>query len=387
MRDKRRSVLNLHVYPSPMTHESRIFREAKFIGERGGFSSVHLVGVLEDGLEPEEALTRSVTIFRLRRDFLPVSLRMLARVANNFLWYAAVYRRYRKQRVALINCHSLPVLFLCYWLSRATGAKLIYDTHELETATVGLTGSRRWMSKVIERLYIGRVDYVICVGERIRGWYVQQYRIANASVVLNCPEPPAEAAESRVDLRERFAIPTTAPVFLYQGLLSAGRGIELMLETFREVPEAHLVLLGDGPLVLLAEDAAERLANVHYHEPVPPREVLHMTRDADCGLSIIEPLALSYEYCMPNKLFEYVAAGIPVIVSNTAEQAEFVRLHDLGVVLEHFVPRDLAAAVRALDCAERERLSANAEAVRADYSWARQEPRLDRILRAVMGAS
>jgi glycosyltransferase involved in cell wall biosynthesis len=213
---------------------------------------------------------------------------------------------------------------LCVALKLVTGAKLIYDAHELETETPTLFGFRKWLAKVSERLLIRFSDAVIVVGPAIAQWYRAAYPGMNPKVVRNLPEFPDEP--HRTDLFEGLlALPESAVVFLYEGQLCAGRGIEATLEAFSRAPaDRHVVFLGFGPYTNLIKDASDRFSNVHLLPAVPSSELRKYTMAGDVGLCLIEPNCLSYTYSLPNKLFEYLGAGLPVIATKLPELLQVV---------------------------------------------------------------
>lgn len=366
------NMINLHIYPSSMENESRIFREANFIEKLGKFSVIQLAGVATADLPSEQNISSVIQIKRFKRNYIWATLGIFSKILNNLIWYICVYHYYRQKNVGLINCHSLPVLWLCCILAKKTGAKLIYDTHELETETMGLSGFRQKVSKWIERKLIYKVDHVICVGYEIQKWYKQEYSLENIDVVLNCPDKAKIDHFSVDQYRKLYDIPETSMLYLYQGLLSSGRGLELIIDAFTNVDNASVVLMGYGPLKDMIIAAASTNKNIHYHPAVPPNEVLAYTAQADYGLSIIEPVAVSYDYCMPNKLFEYIACGIPLIVSNTKEQAAIVEKYQIGKVMDSFSSESL----KNLLCNDFDVLNSykqNISQIQETFSWSQQE--------------
>jgi glycosyltransferase involved in cell wall biosynthesis len=362
-------MINLHVYPSPFTHESRILRETAVLAERTRFERIVMVGTAAPGLPATERLDgrREVRRFpRARGEGL------LGKSLATAAWSRAVFAAFSGEAVACVNCHSLPVLPLCARLARRAGAKLVYDAHELETETNGLRGLRRLGSKLVERALIGRADAVIVVGDAIAVWYAREYRMSRPTVVLNCPEA-APAARSDV-LRERLGLPASQRIFLCQGMLSPGRGIELLCEAWDLLPPPRpaLVFMGDGPLAARVEAAARGNPDIRRIEAVPPAQVLRHASSADVGLCLVQPTCLSYALCMPNKLFEYLHAGLPVVVSDLPELGRLVREAGVGRVASGTTPQALAGTVAEMNAAD---LGTFAPAVReaaAKYNWAAQ---------------
>jgi glycosyltransferase involved in cell wall biosynthesis len=136
-------------------------------------------------------------------------------------------------------------------------------------------------------------------------------------VVRNVPERTEGAPIPTSLLRERLGIPESEFVLLYQGVLAPGRGIELLINAFENVPaDRHLVFLGFGPLEERIRQLAAVRGNVHFHPAVSPAELRQFTASADVGLVQTEDSCLSYHLSLPNKLFEYLEAGIPVLSSD-----------------------------------------------------------------------
>ena len=343
------SKLNLHLYPTPMTHESRILKETQAIRSFGAFSRVVLVGTRSVGLPDVEMLDGSREIARLSRPaprWLPSPFAKAVGIAG---WSAQVLRRFARQQVGCINCHSLSVLPVGLAIKHRTGARLIYDPHELETEANGLGRVRRVAAKFVERALYPAADAVIVVGDDIADWYQGTYGGARPAVVLNCP--PRCVVPRTTRLRDALGISPDSIIFLYQGVLGAGRGIELMLDAFQAIddPRKVLVLMGMGPLEPFVAARTRNSASIRLHPAVPPQQLLAITASADVGLCLIEDTCLSYRLCVPNKLFEYLAAGIPPVVSNLPELARVVSRYQAGWVLPSWSSTELRSLVDAID--------------------------------------
>jgi glycosyltransferase involved in cell wall biosynthesis len=286
-----------------------------------------------------------------------------------------VYRLYRGQQMGCVNCHSVATLPLGVILSRKTGARLVYDAHELETETNGLNGIRKLMTKQVERALIGQADHCIFVGEAIEQWYVRKYGLHNTTVLYNCP-PRRQIARTNY-FRKKFSIDPSIPIFLYQGFIGEGRGVRNLVEAFSTLTRrVALVVMGYGPLSDWIIEESKRYRNIHYHPAVAPDCLLDFTAAADFGLSVIESTSLSYDYCMPNKLFEYIMANKPVLVSPTTEQSEFVRAHDIGEVAKDSSPAALREGVLSLLQRDLATLHAALTRTAEEYCWEGQEEKL-----------
>jgi glycosyltransferase involved in cell wall biosynthesis len=370
-------MINLHIYPSTMTHESRILKETAAVGSWGIFDRIVLVGIAAAGLPASERIDSVRSISRVARI---AGGDLFRKIIGTVVWSSRVLRAWAKESVACINCHSLPVLPLCVVLKWRTQARLIYDPHELETETTALRGIRRVASKLVERFLLRFVDATVVVSDSIADWYANAYRCPRPAVVLNCPI--YVEMQPTHSLRAEFNVPDSTTLFLYQGLLVPGRGIELLLEAFQETDsrEAVIVFMGEGPLEARVRAAARQSQCVRWRHAVPPDMLLSYTASADAGFCLIANSCLSYDYCMPNKLFEYWMAGVPVIASDLRELGPLVRGSGAGIVVPPSINIDgLRDAVHAFLQADRAALRSRVQQMRRLYHWGNQEGTLRRV--------
>jgi glycosyltransferase involved in cell wall biosynthesis len=333
------------------------------------------------GIASEERLDHKRVILRIGRRF---GAGGAVKLLNFVVWFYQVLLRFRRTPVDVINCHSLAVLPLCFFLKWFHHCDLVYDTHELETERFGLFGIRKFVYKLLERAAIRQFKMIIVVSEEIKNWYEQAYGLGNIRLIYNLPEPIAIAGpdENFKPFRERFSIVDGAIIFLYQGVFGPGRGIEFILNAFKRLDERHhVVFLGFGKLEPIIRDAASNFPNIHLHPAVPRNSVYLYTQSADVGLSLIEPSCLSYEYSMPNKVFQYISCGLPVIVSNMKSMKAFVESNGCG----WSTPLQEAAfvsVVKEITAAELMSIRKALITVTDGYSWEKQGVRLRQFYQA-----
>lgn len=357
-------------------------KEANSIIKLGLASEVLILSSGERGQLRNEAVTDQIHVHRVKSFlwWLPDSRFSKALFYLEFYIRAILFGL--SIRIDVINCHSLMVLPMSVILKSFKSAKLIYDPHELETERVGLKGYAQRLSKWVEKIFISSADSIIVVGDSIREWYSDAYGVENIHVMRNIPY---NVGVERTDLlRTRFNLSDSDQIFLYQGLVSEGRGIELYLKSFSKArPDQHLVIMGYGDLEYLVKEYAGKFSNIHFHEAVRPERLLEYTCSADVGLSLIENVCLSYYYCLPNKFFEYIIAEIPMIVSDFPEMSRLVRQYDLGWAIA-VREESLVSALETLSAGVLSEKKKNVRRAKPFFSWETEELVLSEVFGKVL---
>jgi glycosyltransferase involved in cell wall biosynthesis len=131
----------------------------------------------------------------------------------------------------------------------------------------------------------------------------------------------------------------------------------------------HLVFMGYGPLQDLVDEAAKRFAHVHVHPAVAYEEVLDHTLSADVGLVSVKPTCLSYLYCLPNKLFEYILAGVPVLSNDLPDCRDLMESFGVGCTVEQDDAEGWRAALLELKNAGTDQFEAGLKRAAQELSW------------------
>jgi len=229
---------------------------------------------------------------------------------------------------------------------------------------------------LIEYACLKYVDLIIVVSESIADWYQIHYDIRRPVVVLNVP-PRRDLRSSNI-FREQLGIKKDQKILIYQGILASGRGVSMILDAFkvRNDDRVVVVFMGYGPMVADITEAARQNLNIFFHPAVSPDIVLDYTSSADVGISLIENTCLSYFYSMPNKLFEYAMAGLPVLVSNMKDMSELVQKNKIGSVIDEFTPQAINRAIDSLMASDLEVMRSNAYRTACLNAWEVQEAKM-----------
>ncbi len=275
----------------------------------------------------------------------------------------------------IIHCNDLLTLPMGVIVKKFYNkdVKIVYDAHEYETELNGLEGGKKKFRKLLEKSLIKYADKVITVSDSIAQEYVRLYGIEKPVLVLNTP--PYKTIVKKDIFRETFNISKDKTIFLYQGGLVNGRGIEDILESFRELKNSKsvIVFMGYGVFEEEIQKHAAEYDNIFFHPAVSPDVLLNYTSSADFGISMIEDICLSYRYCLPNKMFEYMMAEVPVIVSNLPEMKKVVETHKVGVVAKNNGREGLEAAIVEATKLDKKELNINIKKAKKIFNWEEQE--------------
>lgn len=263
-------------------------------------------------------------------------------------------------------------------------AALVYDAHEFVS---GLSGRDRIVEAAyaaMEGALIGRADAVITVSEPIADALKARYDLPRRpTVVLNTPtsEPPRPASG---DVRSAAGVGPDALLLVYAGGVGRQRNVSVVLRALSLLPSAHLAVIcvpdtQHHAARMLASAAVEEgvEGRVHLLEPVPPEEIVDFLATADIGVHPMLAGIPNHEMALPNKLFDYIFAGLPVAVSATSEMRRFVQEEKVGETFDPEDPADVARAVLAVvEGRDSFRARTKDDALRRTYSWQAQAEKL-----------
>ncbi len=252
-------------------------------------------------------------------------------------FFRILYQRLKESSADIYFSADVYTLPLMAFFAKLRKKKLYYDCRELYPFLAGLRNKKytQLVIKLTERLFIGRADAVIATGPMDAQFIQHYYKITNTLVLRNMPK--LKPVEQKVNLREQLNIPNDAKILLYQGVIFEGRGIEKTIRALPELDSTYFVLLGTGTKIHAYKKLAEELDiadRVHFMGTIPQSELINYTSAADIGLTLIENISLSYYYALPNKMFEYIAAGIPLISSALPQMKGIVDDYKVGWVID-----------------------------------------------------
>jgi glycosyltransferase involved in cell wall biosynthesis len=353
------------------THDTRVEKEARTLADAG-----HRVTVVADsaaGLQEREERDGTQVIRVARASTAVPGLRYLIHE-----WRLAW--RLVALRPSVLHAHDSNALVPVAIASAARRVPFVYDAHELwlgrprrDRSRLYFALSQAWY-RLVQRLAIPRAAAVVTVSPPIVGHLRRHYGLDRVHLVPNYPDRAGRVERRELrDLPGGEAIDPDQPIVLYLGGLMRGRGIEGLLEAMASLPDAQLVSLGEGPLLdQLRTEAAAAGTRATFLAPVAPELVNDYAASATVGVSPYVPEGLNNRYSLPNKLFHYMAAGIPVVASDFPQVRAIVGAARCGVTVDTTRPAAIARGIREI-LADPDEAKAMGErgrgAVAERYNW------------------
>jgi glycosyltransferase involved in cell wall biosynthesis len=277
---------------------------------------------------------------------------------------------------------DLDTILPCYFASILRGGKpCVYDAHELFTETPEV--ERRPMIRkiwlAVERFIVPRIKHRYTVGQSVADEFEQRYE-RKFNVIRNLPFKNDEVTKLRDDMTNDEILPSSN-ILIYQGALNEGRGLEQTIEAMEEVENCVFWLVGEGDLsqILRGMVVEKKLENkVKFLGFIKPKDLPEITRQATIGLNIAEDKSLSYRLSLPNKIFDYIQAGVPQICIQFVEFQRLNHEFNIAYMIEKTEKRLIAEAINRLlsDKVLYQNLKENCQKAAVVLTWENEQKKL-----------
>lgn len=247
-------------------------------------------------------------------------------------------------RADIVWANDTDTLPACYVAARLKGCRLVMDQHELFPEVPELVGRER-VKRVwewFERQMMPKADVLFTVCQSIADYYKEKYGVKMTVVRNISGEWRMESGEQADEKRAYFTL-------LYQGCVNKGRGVDWAIDALEWLDDCRLVVAGGGDLLeqMKAYATSKPWADrISFTGRLKPEELMQLTAKADVGLVMLEDLGLSYHYALPNRIGDFVAAGVPMVVSDLPEMAAVIRRFGVGEIIDGTGAKSLAEAVK-----------------------------------------
>ncbi|HXB41968.1 MAG TPA: glycosyltransferase [Bacteroidia bacterium] len=278
----------------------------------------------------------------------------------------------RKNKAQLLVANDLDTLWPNNYFSDKRNISLIYDSHEIfcEVPELQHAPVKKRIWEGLEKRIVPKLKCCITVNRSIADWFKEKYKV-DFKVVRNIPD---KVSVGKIKSRQELNLPIDKKIILLQGAgINIQRGVEEAIDAMRWVENIILLIIGSG-------DALERLKirsqkpdvkdKIIFLPKMKPEELCHYTSNADIGLSLDKDTNINYRFSLPNKIFDYVAAGVPVLASPLTEIKSFIDKYKVGLCIDNHEPEHIAAKMNEmLSSPDYQTWKANTKKACEENSW------------------
>lgn len=374
-------------------NDARVLREATALTEMGyGVTVIAKKEMDELHLASAETAAPGVYVNRPLKPELPkfIQAKIKSGITNkhipNMLTMLKMMALGRKQNAEVYHSHDLNTLLqgIASAKLRRNRKPLIYDSHEVQTSRTHYSFEKIYR---IEQFLLKFVDHVIVENDTRADYHKRLYK-ERPTPVHNYSELYDIEAVDAYPIREEFNITDAEKVVLYQGGMQEGRGLFKLLDAFKGIEGARLIMIGDGKERLNLIDYHKELGledKVHFIQRVPYKELRRYTKAADIGIQFLENTNFNHYSASSNKLFEYIMAHIPVIGSKLPEIEAVIEQEQVGLTVEPESTKGLKEAIQKLvdDDGLREQFRENTKKAKLKYNWDNEKEVLKRVYKKI----
>lgn len=280
-------------------------------------------------------------------------------------------------KCSVLVSNDLDTLLPNTLVARLRHKKLVYDSHEYFCGILEVIERpfvhKSWLA--IERFCFPKLQNITTVSQSIAEQYKKEYG-KEVRVVRNIPLKKHFAI---TETRESLGLPTDKKIGILQGNgLHRDRGIEELIEAMPYVNDMLLLIVGSGAVIPLVKERAKELhleEKVRFVPRVAPEKLFNYTALADIGISLDKDASPNHHFSLPNKIFEYIHAGLPLFSSSLPERKRIIEQYDLGVIVDDLSPEALSKSLNAMiaDDEALGRWKANCQTASNELCWENEE--------------
>lgn len=282
-----------------------------------------------------------------------ISVKKLNKGRLSFLFYIKFFVSQLKSLIKIksdiyfaADFFSLPAVFFA---AKIRQGKIFYDSREIYTELPFHENkpSAKKIFRIIEGYLIKKVDRIFTTGEMDSRYLEKIYPFISTVLLRNLPLKQSGIAP--VDYFLKYNLPENSIVILYQGIVIKGRGFETYFKALKKMPDLYLIILGGGEHLEFYKTLANEMkisGRVIFEGKIPQNKIMNYTSGAFAGLSLINNISINNYYALPNKLFEYVMSGLPVIVNDLPQMKKVIEEYKVGEVLKEINDNEIISTVK-----------------------------------------
>lgn len=304
---------------------------------------------------------------------------IVKKISWKLRFYIYARKIYRKYNPHIVHCANIDMLIFGY-LMGYRNSKLIYDSYEINSQKSGVANNNRVISRVIEffeRFLLNKIESMIVVSHAAKEYFIDKYDFKKISVITNVPN---NLVVSSIYEAEKFNV-------MYIGSFTTDRGIEEFILSGKYLMNYNINLLLQGfggyenELRLLVEEN-NLSQNVQFIEPVDPENIINeIKRNAKIGVVLTKPTSLNHKLTVSNKLFDYINAEVPVIMSDVREHNYINEVYNVGEIVRDINPESIAKSIIKMyhDKIKYEKYRTNTIKAAKVLNWENEEIKLEII--------
>ncbi len=353
-----------------MVTASEIYHDSRILSEAESLSNKYDVTILAKKYPKQKIVKLPFKIKLIKSWNMPI---FIFNILSSFYFLAKAALR---ENPDVYHAHDLDGLLCAYPAALRKRRKLIYDSHEVWSDMYPFSNLRaiQWLLPILEKFLIKKVNQGITVNNSIANYLEKKYH-KNFLAIYNYPKIVKN--KNTFNLKEMFPGKT---IILHLGSADEGRGFEEIIETIKYLPKKYmLIFIGGGKTKgeiekkIVVGSLEER---IKFLPPVLPNEITESIRGASLGLALTQKQSLSYYYSLPNKIFHYVQAQIPILGSNFPEIKKVILKEQIGEVVNPATPKTIAKKIIYMD-KNISKYKKNLERIRKDqYNWESESKKL-----------
>ncbi len=374
--------------------DPRVWKEARTLAESG--YKVTILAMRESGQKMKE-IQDGIVVWRIFEYSLygPIIWNTI------FTWIRFLSFIFGKKRESfdICHCHDAETLLAGYLLTKKDRARLIYDVHELAFSYIPLKYAQSWRRKIllffyrfilrlIERVFIKKVEAVITVNHSLAGLIQKYYKLKEKPFVIYNSRKRTEVRKTDF-IRSRTGIPNSHKILFYQGMIRKDRELERIIRLLPMLDE-QIVFVVAG--MVIPKEYFDELSSLADELSVKDRfyyigfldydrDLLTATASADIGIFLLPGSNLTYKYSLANKFFDYLMAARPIVTSNLPEMKEIIKEYQIGFSVDIEDQESFVRIIHRLTSDEilYDTIVKNMERAKKDFCWEHDERKLIEI--------
>ena len=340
----------VHIVLNTFVQDSRVMRECKSLAENG--YDVTVIAYWMEDLKEDE-FQDGYTIKRLRLKTKSWTNNSIVQVFKYLEFLFKSLLTINKIKPKVCHGHDPSGLFVAYFAKVILNCHIIYDSHELWSDSIHSKGKKMFLYKIgreFEKLLIKKTDAVITVNQSIADIMLQENKIPSINIVRNMP---SKSKNSSILSKAELGFPKCKFNLIYTGNVEKGRGVNAVIEAFKSVrPDIGFIIMGrDSAYRNKMKEKVNTLKlgqRIKFINAVLPHEVVNVCKLAEAGIAPIKNMCKSYYLSLPNKIFEYIQAGMPVLSSDFPEMKRIIDEYKIGLTFDVEDTTNISKLINAL---------------------------------------